>query len=296
MKIFNILKFVLQHPLNRRQPFHALKRFIKWQICSRLHRGFIIFDWINGSKFMVKSSETGLTGNIYAGLHEFSDMSYLLHVLNADDLFVDVGANLGSYTILASAVIGAKGFAFEPVPETFVRLNQNVRLNSIENKVKCLQMGVGRENGNLKFTSNSDTTNHALADGESCENTIVVNVSTLNEILKDESPALIKIDTEGFETQVIEGALDILKKPSLHSVIIELNESGSRYGFDESKILNIMTENGFGSYSYDPFTRKLDKLDGKNLESSNTIFVRDIPSILVKLKSSAKFIVNEYSL
>ena len=296
MKIFNIINFIIQHPLNKKNPLKAIMRFVKWQICSRLHNGYIIFDWVNGSRFMVKSGETGLTGNIYAGLHEFPDMSYLLHVLRTDDLFVDVGANLGSYTILACAALDAKGCAFEPVPETFSRLNDNIRLNQIEDKVTCYQMGVGRRKGSIEFTSNHDTTNHALADGESCENTVVVNISTLNDILKDESPTLIKIDTEGFETEVLEGALEILKKPSLHSVIMELNESGGRYGFDETRILEIMTSHGFKTYSYDPFNRKLNKLAGKNLNSGNTIFIRDEDAVLEKLKTSPNILINGYKL
>jgi hypothetical protein len=43
-----------------------------------------------------------MSGNIYAGLHEFGDMAFVLHFLRAGDLFADVGANIGSYTVLAS--------------------------------------------------------------------------------------------------------------------------------------------------------------------------------------------------
>ncbi len=58
---------------------------------------------------------TGATGNIYAGLHEFDDMAFFLHLLRPEDMFADVGSNIGSYTILASGVVGAKSVAFEPV-------------------------------------------------------------------------------------------------------------------------------------------------------------------------------------
>jgi len=44
---------------------------------------------------VARPGETGVTGNIYTGLHEFSSMGYLLHVLREGDLFVDVGANVG---------------------------------------------------------------------------------------------------------------------------------------------------------------------------------------------------------
>ena len=43
----------------------------------------------------------GVTGNVYCGLHDFAEMSFMLHLLRAGDLFADIGANVGSYTVLA---------------------------------------------------------------------------------------------------------------------------------------------------------------------------------------------------
>ena len=61
----------------------------------------------------------GATGNIYVGLREFEDMAFLLHLLRPDDLFVDVGANIGSFTVLASGAVGARSLAIEPIERTF---------------------------------------------------------------------------------------------------------------------------------------------------------------------------------
>ena len=63
-----------------------------------------------------------MTGNIYCGLAKFADMAFVLHVLRAGDLFVDIGANAGAYTLLASSVTGAKTTCFEPAPATYARL------------------------------------------------------------------------------------------------------------------------------------------------------------------------------
>jgi hypothetical protein len=86
---------------------------------------------------------TGATGNIYSGLHEFEDMGFLLHFLRPDDLFVDIGANIGSYTILASAAIGAATIAFEPVPDTHEWLRLNVAINNVDNKVERRREALG---------------------------------------------------------------------------------------------------------------------------------------------------------
>jgi len=288
MSIIALLKFITTHPLNRDSKLQSIARFAKWQISVRLAPGAIVYDWINGSRFLVRTGETGLTGNIYTGLHEFPDMGYLLHVLRGDDLFVDVGANVGSYTILACAAVGGCGYAFEPVPSTYMRLIENVRLNNLEGRVTCLNIGVGSEEGKILFTSDMDTTNHVVASREQSDNVINVRICTLDDALRNKSPALLKLDVEGYETPALQGAQETLKKPSLHSVIMELNGSGSRYGFNESRILEMMFDHGFKTYSYNPLDRSLINLNGKNLASGNTLFIRNYSLVLENLASSPK--------
>jgi FkbM family methyltransferase len=286
MSIIGSLKFMATHPLTRDTPVRNVARFVRWQIGSRLAPGAIVYDWVNGSKFIVRHGETGLTGNIYAGLHEFPEMGYLLHVLRDDDLFADVGANVGAYTILACAAIGARGCAFEPVPSTYTRLTENIRINHLEGTVKCLNVGVGREAGAVCFTGDMDTANHVVAPTECSDNVIHVTIRTLDDSLGGDSPAVMKIDVEGYETPALEGAVATLGNPALHSVIMELNGAGDRYGYDELKILAKMSDYGFQSYSYDPLTRCLAKLAGRNQASDNTIFIRDAALVRDRLKSS----------
>ena len=129
--MFNTLRFITSHPLGRRDKWATVLRYLRWQIGSRIAQGPIAVDFINNTRLLVRPGMTGATGNIYCGLHEFEDMAFLLHFLRPSDLFVDIGANIGSYTILASAVIGAHGIAFEPVPQTFQSLIDNIHLNRI---------------------------------------------------------------------------------------------------------------------------------------------------------------------
>jgi FkbM family methyltransferase len=288
MSLLNTIKFITNHPLNRGHKLNAIIRFAKWQLGSRLVPGAIVYDWVNGSKFLVKTGETGLTGNIYTGLPEFPDMGFLLHFLRAEDLFVDIGANVGSYTILACSAIGARGVAFEPVPSTYKRLVENMRLNHLDEKVKCINKGVGAQQGSTAFTSDSDTTNHAIASGEQCDNKVTVEVTSLDTALQGEAPSLVKIDVEGYETPVIEGAQEILKNRTLNAVIMELNGSGARYGFDESRILDMMLSNGFRTYSYNPFSRMLINLEGKNFSSENTLFIRNKSFVEDRLRGASK--------
>jgi FkbM family methyltransferase len=288
MSLLRTIRFITNHPLNREHRAKSVIRFAKWQVGSRLVPGAIVYEWVNGSKFLVKAGEAGLTGNIYCGLHEFPEMAFLLHFLRDDDLFVDVGANVGAYTILACSAVGARGYAFEPVPSTYSRLVENMRLNHLDEKVKCINKGVGAQQGEIAFTSDRDTTNRVLATGEHADNRVIVEVTSLDTVLYIESPVLMKIDVEGYEALVLEGGQQTLKKRTLQSVIMELNEGGRRYGFDESRTLEVMFDNGFRTYLYDPLDRTLLKLEGKNLDSDNTLFIRDRSFVVERLRTSPK--------
>lgn len=286
MAISGFLKFMASHPLTRDHQFQGFARFVRWQIGSRLAPGAIVYEWINGSKFLVRPGETGLTGNIYAGLHEFAEMGYLLHVLRSDDLFVDVGSNVGSYTILACAAVGARGVAIEPVPNTYLKLVENMRINHLEDRVICLNVGVGKESGWVSFTGDLDTANHVVTPSEYMGNVIQVEVRTLDDALKNQSAAVLKMDVEGYETPALEGAEETLRNPALHSIIMELNGAGDRYGYDESRILEMMFDCGFRTYAYDPLARRLTNLIGRNLASDNTLFVRNQEFVMDRLASS----------
>ena len=110
-------------------------------------------------------------------------MAFLLHFLRPSDLFIDIGANVGSYTILASSEINAKTIAIEPVPSMFENLIDNISINKMQEKVKALNIGLGSKNGKLHFTKSLDTVNHVVTENDSDSDTIEVNVSTLDSML-----------------------------------------------------------------------------------------------------------------
>ena len=103
MGLISTARFIIDHPLSRGRKLANLSRFACWQIGARLARGPTVAQFVNSAQLLATPGMAGATGNVYVGLHEFADMSFLLHFLRPNDLFVDVGANIGSYTILASA-------------------------------------------------------------------------------------------------------------------------------------------------------------------------------------------------
>jgi len=139
-------------------------RYFQWQIRSRLQQDVVV-DWIEGTKLVVRNGMTGATGNIYCGLHEYARMSFVLHLLRHGDLFVDVGANIGSYTILASGVCGARTVAIEPDPDTIRHLERNIVENDLGKITVLRQTAVGESSGSISFTVGKDTTNQVARAG-----------------------------------------------------------------------------------------------------------------------------------
>jgi hypothetical protein len=97
---------------------------------------------------------------------------------------------------------------------------------------------------------------------------------------------LVKIDVEGYETEVLKGMAKTLEAPGLKAIIIELNGSGARYGYDELKIHQLLIESGFKPCLYDPFEHLLAPVD--SFGSFNTIYCRDIGYITARLQKAQK--------
>jgi len=285
MSVLRTFRKLTSAPINRDQKIAALWRYAKWQVGSRLVPGKVLVSWVDGIQFIAGPGEHGLTGNVYSGLHEFDDMAYVLHALDASDWFADVGANAGSYTLLACGVAGAQGYAFEPVPVTYRKLLLNLAVNDLLQRVKPLNQGVGAERGVLRFTSGLDCTNHVLADGEVDERAIEVPVATLDESI-EHVPSMMKIDVEGYETMVLRGAAKTLADTRLNSLLIELNGAGDRYGFSEDAIARSLHDLGFNAMKYDPLHRELTPLGEARQRSGNTLYVRDVDSASRKVKSA----------
>ncbi|HEY4198216.1 MAG TPA: FkbM family methyltransferase, partial [Mucilaginibacter sp.] len=217
------LGFIFDHPLGKRHPVRALARFTWWQCQTLLFPSrFFKKSFVKPVDFYVKKGLYGLTTNVYTGLHEFYDMSFLLHFLREGDVFFDVGANAGSYTLLASGICKAKSITIEPVRSTFDVAYKNVHLNNLQNVVKLINAGAGAKEGSMNFTADEDITNHVIAEDEvHSANVITVPIITIDSIQAETYPLLIKIDVEGFETEVLKGMENTLKGPSLKAIIIE---------------------------------------------------------------------------
>jgi FkbM family methyltransferase len=282
---------ILAHPLNTGGKLAATKRWLAWHVGSRLVPGPVAVPFVNDTMLLTSPGMTGATENLYNGMAEFADMAFLLHFLRPDHLFLDVGANVGVYTVLASAAAGARAIAVEPLPATYQRLRRNVALNQVDARVETLNVAVGEQHGTARFTQDYDATNHIVAAGESarcCE----VPVRTVDEIVAARTPELIKVDIEGYELPALEGAKSTLSNPRLRAIVIELNGSAVRYGFSEDRIVQLLVGLGFRPVAYEPFTRTLREADALPTRGNNSIFVRDLAAMQSQLKAAPTYRVS----
>ncbi len=289
---WKMMDHLLSHPLNRRHKVRALRRFVAWQVASRLVPGKIAWPFVDNTRLLVRRGMTGATGNIYCGLHEFEEMALVLHALRPDDVFVDVGANVGSYTLLAAGVVGARTISFEPSPVTYEHLLDHVKLNRLDQKVTAHNCALGAKPGQLRFTSGLDTQNHVAVDADRGTGAAIeVPVKRLSDVLETlAATTLIKIDVEGFETEVIAGAEALLRSDRLLGVIMELNGSGSRYGFDDAAVHQKMIEYGFTACRYIPLERRLQTLLSSDTRQ-NTVYVKDMAEMERRIQSARQYTV-----
>ena len=132
-------------------------------------------------------------------------MGFLLHALKPEFQFVDIGANVGSYTLIASKIIGAKTICFEPVPSTVDRLSLNLRLNGIEDLVTIRRKALGDRIGSIKFTQNNDTMNQVVMGVEDQLQGLTVEMGVIDHEISFNGPLIFKIDIEGYEYPTLVG-------------------------------------------------------------------------------------------
>ena len=149
-----------------------------------------------------------------------------LENISTGDVVIDVGANIGDYTLIASKKVGSSGkvLAFEPLSETFSILKRNLQLNEITHCVS-FQKAVGEKPDivNLYKNNASGTMGHldSSLNGQDLIKKSEIEVVTIDDLLNShhiESVNMIKIDVEGFEHEVLLGCLKSFKEKKIKKI------------------------------------------------------------------------------
>lgn len=287
MKI-NDLKLITEHPLNQSQKIASIMRYFGFGLRNKFSSEAFAFPFVNNVKLWVSSSSTSAMLQYYNGLNDWEEMSFLLHFLREDGLFVDVGANIGVYSVLAAGVTKTNTIAIEPGSAALKAFQKNIDLNGLEKRIELATVAVGKEQGTVSFTQSLDAINRVERKEDSLLKLMEVPMSTLDVLLHGKEPSLLKIDVEGFELNVLQGGRETLKKKSLKAILIETNGLAEKYGLKEEEVHQIIREEGFERYTYDPFLRKLSLID-KNMRLDNSLYIRDVETVAKLLKQAPRF-------
>jgi FkbM family methyltransferase len=191
------------------------------------------------------------------GVWERSETQEVSEILRPGDTFLDVGADFGWYTVIASKRVGPKGrvIAFEPVPGNLEFLRRNVAANRCEN-VRAEPVALSNKAGTLTFhLSRYNLGDHSMLDAKDRPDSIEVPATTLDEYLKDDPGqiALIKIDTQGAEGFILEGMRETLRKHPEMAIYMEFTPSALRQtGFDPEAVLRQFGDRGYEVRYFNP--------------------------------------------
>lgn len=268
------------HELARSHQAVAVARFATLQVRTRLAGSPMLVPFVGATRIFAGAGYTGTNGNYYWGLHEFADMAFVLHYLKPDDLFVDV---------LASGAVGARTIAFEPVPKTFARLRANCDANGLGSKVDMREVCVGASTGTVAFSTDADTMNSIVADGD-MRPSIQVPLRRLDAEI-GESPALIKIDAEGSDDDVLAGAAAVLCGQGPLALLIE-TLGGGAFGRDGSQSAKRLAQLGFVRCSYDPRARTVEPTSAA--PANNHLFIRDLAFARGRVTTAPRFDLNGF--
>jgi FkbM family methyltransferase len=194
-------------------------------------------------------------------------LSFFHDYLKPGDVVVDVGANIGDTVLTAAARVGSSGrvIAIEPHPRTFAFLRENVALNHADN-VQLLNVAVGAAPGTARFSDDRRDDMNRIGDGG-----LEVAVETLDHLVSSDKPiALMKVDVEGYEKFVFEGAPSVLRRTACAYFEVSALHV-KRYGYATRDLLSLLRSGGFavfrhaGRRRFAPVTATFDTAGFENL-------------------------------
>ena len=257
-----LLHHILIHPNNRNGKFAAIFRLMKWQLLKNVSKKGVIVPVGTNRLFKVVCDSKFSSLVIYNRLPDWDEMNFLLRFLRHGDAFIDIGANVGFYTVLASTVISEQPLiAIEANPRNVTILREQVALNKLSN-VRVFETALGNTNGELIFEDISRETGSLAPRSDFSGPQIRVSCSLLDDVLASlniAAPVLVaKMDTEGCEGMILEGAEKTLRAGTVGIWLFELADvSLRRHGSSAEELVSMFEKHGYSILYWDEEHRRL---------------------------------------
>ncbi len=216
----------------------------------------IVLAEVEGQKMYFDTNDKhGMTAQLFlGGLYEKYETNLFKSVVGEGMTVVDLGANIGYYTLLAAKLVGRKGrvFAFEPAPDNFSLLLKNIEANGYDNIIP-VQKAVSNETGTTKlFLCEVNRGDHRIYQSHDNRESITVDVTTLDNFFENEQYPIdvIKMDIQGAEMAALQGMTEIVLKNDSLKIITEFWPTVLQsFGFSPLEFLNKLIEYGFTLYT-----------------------------------------------
>jgi len=184
---------------------------------------------------------------------------------------VDIGANVGYYTLMLAGCVGDQGhvWAFEPEPRAFRSLTANVERNGYGERITAVERAVASSTGvGALYLSASNQGNHTLFQGAGgARGSVAVRTVSLDEFFPTgQAVDFLKIDVEGAETRVLQGAERVLSEQRYVCLLVELWPEGLRMaGSSTAELLAILRQRGLTLEHVDSTRQCLVRLDAAHV-------------------------------
>lgn len=207
---------------------------------------------VHTTKTLAIPKDKGISSYADSGYYEEFEKMVCCSFLRRGDAVIDIGANIGQLSVVFSDAVGPEGvvFAFEPSSCNFDYLRLNCQTNNAAN-VKCLKLAVGNAKGTSKLYLNAGNVgDHRLTLFGDSTGEEEVEVNTLDNMFvgsdRISKVELIKLDVQGWETEVIKGGLKLIKAQENLGMLVEVWEEGLQAaGSSASELLDLILDLGF---------------------------------------------------
>lgn len=157
-------------------------------------------------------------------------------------IFLDIGANVGAYTLWAIEA-GCEVIAAEPNAWALEQLRANLTLNGYHATV--LQAAVTDAPGTARVTADLGVTNRLALEEDDDERLDVVQATTIDELLGDRTAHGVKVDVEGAELAVVRGAHRALSERRILLMQLEWTTASERFGVAREQIAELLDAHGY---------------------------------------------------
>ncbi len=242
----------------QRRPARTLLRVGAWRLwtAAGIPQTISLEPW--DVRLWLPAQWRGVSKIVYAFREDYEPELHLLaSLLRSGDTFVDAGASIGVYSLVASRIVGHEGkvFAFEPSASTRATLERNIASNGIRN-VRVFREALSDTTGSDRLKHHPDSSRNALLSrDENDDGSEPIEKASLDEILPADDRSrvsLMKLDIEGAEELALRGATAVLDEAAPH-VIFEVNpEAAARLSLPPDGAWRLLAQRGYSFYRADP--------------------------------------------